>query len=86
VLDDGDAIRGELGAEMGGKAGVELDGKNVGCTSGESAGDGACAGADFDDGAAGDIAERGSDALDGLRVVKEVLTEFGFGGHGLVRC
>ena len=81
LLDDGDAGWVKLGAEMGGKARVELDREDVCGAGGEGSGDGAGAGADFDDGAAGEIAQRVGDALDGLRIVKEVLSEPGFGGH-----
>ena len=87
LLDDGDAgctVGGKLGAEMGGEAGVQFDGENMGGAGGQGSGDGAGAGADFDYGAAGKIAQRGGDALDGLRIVEEVLSEPGFGGHGLV--
>ena len=56
LLDDGDAGWVKLGAEMGGKARVELDGEDMGGAGGEGSGDGAGAGADFDDGAAGEIA------------------------------
>ena len=53
----------------------------MGRARGQSAGNGAFAGADLDDGAPGDVAQRGDDALDGLRIVKEVLTELWLGGH-----
>ncbi len=52
---------------MGGQDGVEFDGDDVGGAGGESMGDGAGAGADFDDGAAGEVAEGVGDALDGVR-------------------
>src|SRR5271157_2614994 len=67
-----------------GEAGVQRDGQNMGRADGESSGDGAGAGSDFDDGAARKIAQRGGYALDGLRIVEEVLSEPGFGGHGLL--
>jgi hypothetical protein len=41
----------------------------------ELAGDGALAGADFDDGLLGDVAERGDDAADGSLVAQEILAE-----------
>ena len=62
---------------------VEFNGNYVARSCSQRAGDGAAAGADLDDGAAGQIAERGDDSLDGLRVVEEVLSEFGLGWHGL---
>jgi len=55
----------------------------VGSAGSERSGDGASAWADFDDCAAGQIAQRGGDSLDGLGVVEEVLAELGLGGHGL---
>jgi hypothetical protein len=42
---------------MAGEAGVELDGENVGSTGSKRSSDGACARADLNDGAAGEIAE-----------------------------
>ena len=84
LLEDGEAAGWEPGAEMGGEAGVELDGEDVSGAGDEGRGDGAGAGTDFDDGAGGEIAERGGDALNGLRVVEEVLSEPGVGGHGLL--
>lgn len=87
LLDDGDAAGcvgsgRELGAEVGGEFGVELDGEDAGGAGGERGGDGAFAGADFDDGGGAEIAEGGGDALDGAGIAEEVLAEFGFGGHG----
>jgi len=62
---------------------VQLDGQQMGCASGQSFGDGAAAGADFNDCAAGEIAQGGRDALNGLGIDEEVLTELGFGRHEL---
>ncbi len=84
LLEDGEEAGWEPGAEMGGEAGVELDGEDVGGAGDEGRGDGAGAGTDFDDGAGGEVAERGGDALNGLRVVEEVLSEPWVGGHGLL--
>jgi hypothetical protein len=69
---------------MSGEAGIEFNGEDMGGTGGEGTGDGAGAGADFDNGATGEIAQRVDDALDGLRIFEEVLSEPGFGGHGLL--
>ena len=47
----------ELSLQMSGEAGIKLDGDNMRCAGGECSSDGAGAGADFDDSAAGEIAE-----------------------------
>jgi len=57
LLEDGEAAGWEPGAEMGGEAGVKLDGEDVGGAGHEGASDGSGAGADFDDGAVGEVAE-----------------------------
>ena len=85
LLDYGDAIWWKSGAKMGGEVGVQLDGENVSGPSGKGSSDGARSGADFNYGAAGEVAQRGSDALDGLGIVEKVLSEPGFLGHGLLR-
>ena len=81
LCEDGEIFGGNVGAEVRGEFGVQLNGEQMGAAGGEGAGDGAAAGADFDDGAAIAGAEGGDDALDGLGVVKEVLAELGTGGH-----
>jgi hypothetical protein len=62
---------------------VQFDGQHMTGADGQSFGDGAATGADFDHSAAGKIADGGRDALDGFRIFEKVLTEFWFGGHGL---
>jgi len=83
LVDYGDVLCGELGAEVGGEGGVEFDGDEAMGAGGESVGDGSGTRTDFDGGAGGEIAEGVGDALDGGGVVEEVLSEFGFGGHGV---
>ena len=83
LVDYGDVLCGELGAEVGGEGGVEFDGDEAVGAGGESVGDGSGTRTDFDGGAGGEIAEGVGDALDGGGVVEEVLSEFGFGGHGV---
>lgn len=56
LIENRDACRVKLGAEMGGEGRVEFDGEDMGGAGGECSGDGAGAGADFDDSAAGEIA------------------------------
>jgi hypothetical protein len=56
----------------------------MGGAGGQRSGNRAEAGADFDYCMVGEIAEGGCNALDGVSIVKEVLAEFGFGGHGLL--
>jgi hypothetical protein len=68
---------------MGSEAGIEFDGEHMGRARDKGRRDGPCAGANFNHRAAGEVAERGGNALDGLRVVEEVLSEPRFGGHGL---
>lgn len=62
---------------------IVFDGNDAGGAGGKPLGDGAQAGTDFNRGARAQVAERGGNALDGSLVVKEVLAEFGFGGHVL---
>ena len=76
---------GNLCAQLNGEVVVQLDCDDAGRACCQGSGDGAAAGADFNYGSAGEIAERGNDALGGLGVVEEVLAEFGLGGHGLSR-
>jgi hypothetical protein len=83
LLDDGDELRRKVHAQMKGKYVVQFDGQHVGSASGQGCGNGASAGADLDHRAAGQITDRGCDALNGLGVYEEVLAELGFGGHGL---
>jgi hypothetical protein len=70
---------------MEGEVVIVLNSDDVMGARGERGGDGAGARTDFDDGARGEIADGGDDAVDGLGVVEEVLTEFGLGGHALSR-
>ena len=53
----------------------------MGRAGGQFFGNGAAAGADFDHGASGEIAERGRNAPNGLRIVEKILSELGFNGH-----
>jgi len=68
---------------MSGKPGVQLNRDDVGGARGKGSGNGARAGADLDDGPALEVAQGCGDAIDGLGIAKEVLSEPGFGGHGL---
>ena len=80
-MDDRNRSGGKSAAQIGGKIVVQFDGHHACGACGEGASDGSRAGADFDDGAAGEIAQRGSDALDGLLIGEKVLAELGFRGH-----
>jgi hypothetical protein len=84
LLVDGEIVLRKLNTEMGSEIGVEFDGEDVSGAGDQGCGDDACAGADFDYGAAVKIAERCGDALNGLRVVEKVLSEPGFEWHGLI--
>jgi hypothetical protein len=53
----------------------------MGGAGGQCAGDGSGSGADLGHRVSGEIAQRGGDALDGLRIDKEVLSELGLGRH-----
>lgn len=77
------ALGGEAVFEVGGEDGVDFNGDEASGACGEELRNGATAGADFDDGAGGDVAEGRDYALDGLLVAEEVLAEFGFLGHGI---
>jgi hypothetical protein len=70
---------------MGGEAGIEFDSHDMSGSRQERRGDCAAARSDFDNGTPAQIAKGRGDALDGVRVVQEVLSEPGFGGHGLPR-
>jgi hypothetical protein len=70
-------------AQLQGKVVVEFNGNDAGGSCGQGVCNGAAARADLDYGAAREIAERGDDALDGIGVVEEVLSEFRLGGHAL---
>ncbi len=73
----------EAEPQFAGEGGVELDAMEAGAAGGEVRGDGAVAGADFDDGAGADVAEGFSDAEGGCLVDEEVLAELGgLAGHG----
>ncbi len=71
-------IVAEAEAKFGGEGGVELDGDEAAAARGEERCDSSVAGADFEDGAGGDVAERVDDGLAGAVVGEEVLAEFGF--------
>src|SRR5450631_1090020 len=86
LLDDRDlriGARRKLRAQLDGEVAVQLDCDYVLRPCGKASGNGASSGSNFDYGAAGDVTERSHDPLDGLRVVEEVLSEFGLGRHGL---
>ena len=83
LLDNRTRAPQESARAGGGKSVVQLDGQDMGGASGQGSGNRAAAGADLDDSAAGEIADGGRDALDGLGIVEEVLAELGFDGHGL---
>ena len=86
LLDDGKFVGGKLAAEIGSEVVVKFDGEYLPGSCGQSSSDGASAGADFDDSARGEVAECCCDALNRIRIVEEVLSEFGFRGHVLSRC
>jgi hypothetical protein len=64
------------------QCGIEFDSDNMGGACSKGSGDGAGSGADFDYGASRQVAKRRSNALNGLRIVEEVLSEPGFEGIG----
>ena len=70
---------------MQGEVVIVLNSDDVMGACGEGCGNGACAGANLDDGARREIAESRDDAVDCLRIVEKVLAELGFGGHVLSR-
>ena len=76
-------LRRELRAQMSGKPGVKLNRDDVGGARGQGPGNGARSGADLDDGPAGQVAKRRGDAINGVCIAEKVLSESGFGGHGL---
>lgn len=87
AFDDFDiALRCEAVAEAWGQVAVEFDGDEAFGVRGEQFGDGGFAGADFDDGAAGDVAEGIDNALASRGADEEVLAELGFvaGGNGVL--
>ena len=63
---------------------VQFYGQHTGSVGGQGCGNCAAAGADLDHGTAGEIANGGRDALDGLGVNEKVLAELGLDGHGLI--
>ncbi len=63
----------EAEGELAGKGGVELDAVQAAATGGERGGDGAVAGADFNDGAGAVVADRGGDAQAGCLVHQKIL-------------
>jgi hypothetical protein len=78
LVQDGDVgLSGEIGVEIGGEGRVEFDGDDALGAAGEDVRDGSAAGADFDDGAVGDIAERVGDGGLSGRTDEKVLAEFG---------
>lgn len=72
-------LGGEAFAELGGEFSVELDCDEAVGAGGEQRRDGGFAGADFDDGAVGEIAQCVDDGAAGGGADEEVLSEFGFG-------
>jgi hypothetical protein len=81
VGEDGDrGADGELGAEVGGQVAVELDGDEAMGAGSQNGGEGAAAGADFNDGAMGDVAESVGDGRLGGGADEEILTEPGLLG------
>ncbi len=84
LLDDSDAVCGVLGAQVCGHGRVELDGQDMAGVGRQGSCDGALAGADFNDGAAGKVAEGSGDSLNRRCVFKEILAELGFDGHELL--
>jgi hypothetical protein len=72
---------GETLLEVPGEFSVEFDGDQVFGFGGEMVGDGPFAGSDFDDRARTQVAESRDDALDGLLIAEEVLSELWFTGH-----
>jgi len=83
LFKDRDFVGRKLRAQLCGEVMIQFDSNHAACFCGQGSGDGASAGANFDDGAAGEIAECGDNTLTGVRVVEEVLSEFGLGGHVL---
>ncbi len=89
VLEDFDVgLGGETFAEARGEFAVELDGDEASGAGSEQICDGGLAGADFDDGAMGEIAECVDDGMAGRGAGEEVLAELGFdvGGNGVAPC
>ena len=74
LLDDGEALGRILRAQTRGQFTIQLNGNYVGGAGEEGLGDGALAGADFDDSLSGEVAECGGNALNGVGIAKEVLT------------
>ena len=73
---------GELRAQRCREVVVEFDGQHLCGLGGQHTCDSAAARTDFYDRFVGAVAQRGHNALDGLRIVKEVLAELRLGGHG----
>src|ERR1035437_203732 len=84
LLNDRDALRRKLHAQAEGQLVVQLDSQHVSSVGGQGSGYGAMAGTDLDHGTAGQVANGGRDALDGLSVDEEILAELGLGGHRLI--
>jgi hypothetical protein len=77
LVQDGDVgLRGEVRPEVRGEGRVEFDGDEALGAAGEDVRDGSAAGADFDDGAVGDIAECVGDGGLSGRTDEKVLAEF----------
>jgi hypothetical protein len=66
------------------QCGIKFNSDNMGGARSKGSGDGPGSRADFDYGPSRQIAKRRSNALNGLRVVEEVLSEPGFGRHWLL--
>ncbi len=73
VVDGDVGVVAEAEGELAGEGGVELDAVEVGAAGGQKVGDCSVAGADFDDGAGGCVAEGVGDAGAGVFVDEEVL-------------
>lgn len=83
ALDDFDiGPGGEAFAEARGEFAVEFDGDEAACAGREQVRNGGFAGADFDDGALGEVAEGIGDGVAGRGADEEVLAEFRFAARG----
>lgn len=72
----------EAEGEFGGEGAIQFEGDEPFAAAGEYLGDGSVAGANFDDGTLGHVAEGVHNGVAGGVVDKEVLTEFGLVYHG----
>jgi hypothetical protein len=79
ALDDFDiGVRGEALAETRGELAIEFDGDEAAGAGREQVRDGGFAGADFDDGAVGEVAEGIDNGVAGRGTDEEVLAKFRF--------